>query len=314
MPDYIISARNIRRGEFGAEPGPTKFLRVPSNRKPVPEHAIRKTAWLQEVMTQGHTGQDAHTGADCGEVVVYVHGYNTSPAEVARRHRRLKKDLATTGYRFVLISFDWPSDDRAINYLEDRSDAKHTALRMVDDCIALLAATQFKGCQYNLHIVAHSMGAYVVREAFDDADDRPAIAASNWTVSQICFVAADVSAASMSAGDSRSRSLFRHCTRLTNYQNPFDRALKLSNVKRAGVAPRAGRRGLPDQRPEKASNINCGAHFKKQFAKKASENSHSWYFRDPVFLADLAQTLSGDKDRRVIASRRLDRRGEMHLR
>lgn len=314
VTDYIITARNVKRGEFGAEPGPTRFLRVPSNRKPQPDHAIKRSEWLSDIMADGHTGQDSHTGDDCGEVVVFVHGYNTSPAAVARKHRQLKKDLAATGYKFVLVSYDWPSDDRAINYLEDRSDAKHTALRMVDDCIALLAATQFRGCKYNLHIVAHSMGAYVVREAFDDADDRPAIAASNWTVSQVCFVAADVSAASMAADDSRSRSLYRHCTRLTNYQNPFDRALKLSNVKRAGVAPRVGRRGLPNGIPEKASNVSCGSYFKKQIDSKTAGNGHSWYFTDAVFLADLAGTLSGDVDRRVIASRRLDRRGDLHLR
>ena len=312
MPDFIITARTVRRGEFAAEPGPTRFLRVPSNRKPQPDHSIGRAVWVDAVMADGHTGQDSHSGEDCGEIVVFVHGYNTSPSKVARRHRRLKKDLAATGYKFVLVSFDWPSDDRAINYLEDRSDAKHTALRLVDDCITLLAATQFRGCKYNLHVVAHSMGAYVVREAFDDADDRPAIAASNWTVSQICLVGADVSAASMTSSDSRSRSLYRHCTRLTNYQNPFDRALKLSDVKRAGVAPRAGRRGLPDGHPDKAANVNCGSYYRKTF-DGSKDNGHSWYFEDSVFLADLAATLRGDSDRRVIASRRIDRHGDLHL-
>lgn len=313
MPDYIITTRNVRRGAFGSEPGPTRFLRVPSNRNPQPDHAIRRAGWVDAVLAAGHTGQDTHSGDDCGEIVVFVHGYNTSPGFVAQRHRQLRKDLGATGYKFALVSFDWPSDDRAINYLEDRSDAKLTALRLVDDCITLLAATQFRGCKYNVHVVAHSMGGYVVREAFDDADDRPAVAASNWTVSQICLVGADVSSTSMTASDARSRSLYRHCTRLTNYQNPFDRALKLSNVKRAGVAPRAGRRGLPDEHPDKAVNVNCGSYYKKQFAS-ARDNGHSWYFEDAVFLADLAATLSGDADRRVIASRRLDRHGELHLR
>ena len=313
MPDYIITTRRVRRGALGAEPGPTRFLRVPANRRPQPDHAIGRAEWVAAVLAAGRTGQDAHSGEDPGEIVVFVHGYNTSPAFVAQRHRQLRKDLGATGYKFALVSFDWPSDDRAINYLEDRSDAKLTALRLVDDCITLLAATQFRGCRYNIHVVAHSMGSYVVREAFDDADDRPAIASSNWTVSQICFVGADVSAASMAASDARSRSLYRHCTRLTNYQNPFDRALKLSNVKRAGVAPRAGRRGLPRGHPDKAVNVNCGSHYEQQLDSDL-DNGHSWYFDDTIFLADLAATLRGDTDRQVTASRRLDRRGEMHLR
>ena len=311
MADFIVSTRNVRSGDFGAEPGPTRFLKVPGNRRPKPEHAIARKRWVDEVMAAGHTYQDPHTGEDCGDIVVFVHGYNTSPAGVARRHRQLRKDLRGAGYRGALVSFDWPSDDRAINYLEDRSDAKLTALRLVDDCITLFAATQFRGCRINVHVLAHSMGSYVLREAFDDADDRPAIAAKNWTVSQICLVGADVSKDSMSQFDSRSRSLYRHCTRLTNYQNPYDRVLKLSNVKRAGVAPRAGRRGLPGDRPDKAVNVNCGKHFKANYG--SDDNGHSWYFEDPVFLEDLVATLAGDIDRDVIAKRRQDGRGRLHL-
>lgn len=310
--NYLITARNISQGQFGNQPGPARFLEVPGNRLPSPKHRVRRRHWVDAVMERGHTYQDPHTGEDCGDIVVFVHGYNTSPSELMKRHRQLERDLPASGYRGAFVSFDWPSDDRAINYLEDRSDAKITALKLVDDCVSLLAATQYRGCRINVHIVAHSMGAYVVREAFDDADDRPGIAASNWTVSQLCFVGADVSAASMSASDARSRSVYRHCTRLTNYQNPFDTALKLSNVKRVGVAPRAGRRGLPDDHPVKAVNINCGTYFSETYAEDGG-NGHSWYFTDPVFLADLVATLSGDLDHSVVGRRRADAGGGLNI-
>lgn len=310
--NYLITARNVRRGKFGHEPGPARFLKVPANRSPTPDHRISRKAWVDTVIALGHTGQDPHTGEDCGDIVVFVHGYNNSPAEVARRQRQLERDMTKAGFDGAIVSFDWPSDDRAINYLEDRSDAKVTALKLVDDCLSLLAATQFRGCRINLHVVAHSMGAYVVRQAFDDADDRPAIAASNWNVSQLCLVGADVSAASMSADDARSRSLYRHCTRLTNYQNPYDTVLKLSNVKRAGVAPRAGRRGLPADHPGNAINVNCGEHFRNNYADNG-DSGHSWYFADTVFLDDLVGTLSGDRDRSVVARRRRDEASGIQL-
>lgn len=310
VPDYIISVRQIRRGKFVAEPGKTRFLATPSNRIPTPEHGLSRSNWLQAVLGDAHSGQDSRTGEDCGDITVLVHGYNTAPQTVARRHRNFSKSLAANGFVGAVVSFDWPSDDRAINYLEDRSDAKITALRLVDDCISLLAATHSRGCQYNVHVVAHSMGSYVVREAFDDADDRPAIAASNWNVSQLCLVAADVSSASMSASDSRSRSLYRHCTRLTNYYNPYDSVLKLSDIKRAGVAARAGRRGLPLDRPEKSFDVNCGPRFK---ASRKSGSGHSWYFDNPAFMRDLAETLSGDVDASVTAKRGRDQHGGLQL-
>ena len=80
-----------------------------------------------------------------------------------------------------------------------------------------------------------------------------------------------------------------------------------------GVAPRAGRRGLPNDHPDKAVNVNCGAYFKQHF-DGATDNGHSWFLEDSVFLADLAATLSGEVDRRVIGSRRLDQHGELQLR
>lgn len=301
--DYVMSVRKLERGRFGSEPGATRFLKVPDGAVPDPEHRVARKAWVEELVEAAHGRADPLTGKGCGDITVLVHGYSTSPAEIVLRHRQLRADLAVAGYRGELVSFDWPSDDHAFNYLEDRVDAKLTALKLVDDGIALLAAAQYRGCEINVHAVAHSMGCYVLREAFDDADDRPAIAASNWNVSQVCFVAADVSRASMSASDARSRSLYRHCTRLTNYQNPYDSVLKLSDVKRAGVAPRAGRRGLPADCPEKAVNVNCGEHFRTAYAA-VRDNGHSWYFRDPVFVADLAETLAGNLDRRVVGARR----------
>jgi esterase/lipase superfamily enzyme len=219
------------------------------------------------------------------------------------------------GYAGVVASFDWPSADSALNYLEDRSDAKQTAIRLVTDCIAPFSVVQSPGCRVNVHVLAHSTGAYVVREAFDDADDRPRIAAANWTASQVVFIGADVSAKSMAAGNAKSSSLYRHCVRLTNYSNPFDAVLKLSNVKRIGVAPRVGRVGLPEGVPDKAVNVDCGRYYAAHEAEMQvlGAKSHSWHIGDPVFTRDLVFTLEGDIDRRAIPTREVGAGGEVFL-
>lgn len=308
MQDFVLSARRIRRGKFISEPGQARYLCVPENSTPTPEHSVSRKVFIDSVLAvSGDCSADATSD---GDILVFVHGFNTSVEELIARHRQFRAALQKSGFNGAMISFDWPSADIAINYLEDRVDAKLSAFRLVKDGIALLVRRQFRDCRFRLHIVAHSMGAFVVREAFDDADDRPGIAAENWTVSQVCFIGADVSAASMSADDSRSRSLYRHCTRLTNYQNPFDRVLRLSNVKRAGVAPRAGRRGLPADKPGKAVNVNCAAHFDSAYT---DDSGHSWYFEDEVFLKDIVATLYGSVDRSVVAARRFDPLGELHL-
>jgi len=193
--------------------------------------------------------------------------------------------------------------------LEDRHRAKLTAFQLVSDCIELFARMQSKAnCDLNVHVLAHSTGAYVVREAFDDADEHRGIASINWTVSQLVFISGDVTASSWAQGDADAESTYEHCIRLTNYSNPFDEVLQISNVKRAGLEPRVGRVGLPPNAPEKAVNVNCGEYYQKMIRERDKNTiigspSHSWQFGDPVFTQDLAETLKGDLDRHAINTR-----------
>lgn len=302
--DYIFSARSIRKGKFGNEPAATHFLEVPSNGKDLsPSQKISQSEWRKKVQAEAlHNPGDTD---DCpGDIVIYVHGFNNSTKTVLDRHRKIAKGLKKNGFKGVVVSYDWPSADSALNYLEDRMDAKMSAFRLVADGIRPFARLQSPSCKTNTHILAHSMGCYVVREAFDDADDRPAIAAASWSVSQILFVGADVSASGMKDGSSKSSSLYRHCVRLTNYYNHFDDVLTLSNVKRVGVSPRAGRVGLPANKPSKAVDLHCGHYYDQVKDGFTSASAHNWYFDDPIFMTDAFHTIDGRIDREDIPTRR----------
>lgn len=299
MPDYLICTRSLKNGQFSTEAGPTRYLVVPSG-LPKPEHQVPRTAFLAEV-----AGTPAAPRVQ--DLLFFIHGYNVTQQDLMVRHRKIKSALAKAGYRGDLISFDWPAFGSAANYLEDRSDARRVAIQLVDDGIQAFAGLVRAGCTINLHLLAHSTGAFIIREAFDDADDRHAIARTNWSVSQICYVAADVSSKSMEEESASSNSLYRHCVRLTNYFNPYDSVLKLSNVKRVGVSARAGRVGLPPNVPSKAVAVDCGDRFKEVHPNLAPADfavSHGWYFDDELFFKDLAHTLAGDMDRHVIPTRR----------
>ena len=317
MGDYVICVRNVEKGKFGSEPGATYFLEVPASKKTmdVGHKVAKRTDWFKAVMKNSVVGTD-DDGNELGDILVFIHGYNNSQATVLKRHRQIKKSLKKEGFKGEVVSFDWPSADRTLNYLEDRSDAKQTAIKLVDDCIKAFSIMQEDGCNINVHLLAHSTGAYVVREAFDDADDRPRVAAANWTVSQILFIGADVSSRSMSADNAKSSSIYRHCVRLTNYSSPFDSALKLSNIKRVGVAPRVGRIGLPADIPGNAVNVNCGDYFQKN--EKSIEKvaigtpSHSWHIGDALFTKDMYHTINGDIDRHRIPTRVM-KDGELRL-
>lgn len=306
MYDYIACVRNKIKGKFGDEPGATYFLKVPSNKKTKfygVDHIIsKKNDWFDEVRKEATS-----SNSECGDILFFIHGYNNDQKVVLERHRSIKSSLKKAGYDGVVVSFDWPSSDSALNYLEDRSDAKFTAIKLVDDCIKTFSVKQRASCKINVHLLAHSTGAYVVREAFDDADDRRNIASSNWSISQIMFIGADLSSKSMSLNNAKSSSIYRHCVRLTNYSSPYDSALKLSNVKRVGVAPRVGRIGLPEDIPHNAVNVDCGLYYNKneKTITATGTKSHSWYIGNDRFTADMLNTIKGDIDRHLIPSRRI---------
>jgi len=321
MDDYVLSVRAVRNGAFVADVGPSKFLVVPPGQTPAPAQAIAPAAWYKAVRAAA-AWQNAQ-GEARGDLLFLVHGYNLSVTEVIQRHRRLQEDLMALGFKGVLVSFDWPSDDKALAYLPDRHRAKETAFRLVSDGIAYLSAEQTPSCAVNVHVLGHSTGAYVVREAFDDADDKE-LPNMSWTVSQVLLAAGDVSAASMAAGNGDSESLYRHCIRLTNYASRYDQALDLSNVKRLGVSPRVGRIGLPGDAPQQAVNVDCTAYYEKLadpasgIAAQDSPNgfmgiqSHSWYFGNLTFTRDLFGVVIGE-DRTVIPTRAVGRDGRIAL-
>jgi pimeloyl-ACP methyl ester carboxylesterase len=311
--DYIFVARNLTSRKFGSNPGPTRFLKVPQSANNLhPDQTITKRDWFDDVIHEAKHDPTA-PGRPLGDVLVYIHGFNNDTATVLERHRLIRKGLAAHGYKGAVVSFDWPSASSALNYLDDRSDAKLTALRLVTDGVAPFSRIVQQDCEISVHLLAHSMGAFVVREAFDDADDRPAVAATGWTVSQVMLCGADVSQGSMADGPTSS-SLYRHCVRLTNYSNPYDSVLSISGAKRVGVAPRVGRVGLPATAPTKAVDVNVGDYYDANRAKFAgiTNADHAWFFYDKTFLKDVLFTLQGDLDRHVIPTRRVEG-GMLHL-
>ena len=300
--DYLFVARGKRGDGFSNEPSASHFLSVPET-APAPEyaHKVRKSDWTKAVLEEAKGGTPNPNTS--GDIVFFVHGFNNSQKVVLERHRKIKAGLAANGFDGALVSFDWPSADSALNYLEDRVDAKLSAFRLVQDGVATFAALQEPDCRIDLHVLAHSMGCYVVREAFDDADDRARIAGKSWSVGQIMFMAADVSVDSLAAGNPKSSSLYRHCARLTNYYNPRDDVLSVSAVKRVGVAPRAGRNGMGAPHHDKAANVYCGARFRAQPNQESVTAGHSWYFDDPIVMQDIFHTISGRFDRAEFPTR-----------
>lgn len=320
MSNYVMTVRAVSDNRFTSDVGETRFLIVPDTQQPSPAHAVPKDVWYAAVMQDAIW--DPNPDHQRGDVLFIVHGYNMSESEVIERHRLLERDLTAASFKGCIVSFDWPSGNNALAYLEDRNKAKLTAMALVSDGVAKLAELQTPNCPTNIHLLGHSTGAYVLREAFNDSDDC-LLSNNSWTVSQVIFAAGDVSADSMSANDRGTRSTYRHSVRLTNYSSHHDEALGISNVKRVGVAPRVGRVGLPADAPSCAINVDCTTYY-EALSEPASliaadqptgfvgMQSHSWYFGNRIFALDLFNVIIGT-DRRVVKTREQDANGNLLL-
>jgi pimeloyl-ACP methyl ester carboxylesterase len=305
MVDYVISARAVSRGHFIPEPGNIRYLRVPTGDLPEPSHVIRPTTWFQEVMNLATVIDDHHIGQKGGDIVVFVHGYAADSETIMKRHRALQDGLKAAGFWGLVVSFDWPCGEQVTAYLEDRGDATITAVNLVRGGLRLFAGYARPDCPLNVHVVAHSTGGLVIREAFRGADNSD-VAATAWTISQLILISADISSESMEAGSALTDSMARHAKRITNYTNPYDWVLQISNAKRLGIAPRLGRSGLPANAPDNCVDVDCGSHF-RALAEPAKPPftpwAHSWQMADPAWYSDLAETLKGELVASVLPTR-----------
>lgn len=304
--DFVFVARNVSKGAFGNNPGQSRFLAVPETAEDaIPGQNVTRKSWFERVIYEAETGRSP-TGDVLGDVLIYIHGFNNSTRDMLTRLRLIRRGLEANGFRGVVVAFDWPSADTALAYLTDREKALDTARRLVLDAILPFVGYNQPNCRISLHVLAHSMGAFVLREAFDRADYHAAASAKGWTISQMMILSGDVSANSMGTSP-ESDSLYRHCVRLTNYSNPLDSILSLSEIKRAGISPRVGRVGLPPDAPSNAVNVDVGPYYSavRDRLPGITNPDHCFYFYDPLLLRDVALTVRGAIDRASIPTRRI---------
>jgi hypothetical protein len=107
-------------------------LLVPEGEILSPKHAVKKTdQWFKKLRKAATWGKDSRDPSrDRGDLLIFVHGYNNDRKIVMDRHAQLKKDLGAAGFTGEILSFGWPSSDKALNYVEVRHDAKRTAMRL----------------------------------------------------------------------------------------------------------------------------------------------------------------------------------------
>ena len=161
------------------------------------------------------------------EVFVFIHGYNVTFEDAARRTAQLAHDL---GFQGAPILYSWPSKGKRRGYTSDET----TVTWFTPHLRAFLSDLTVKSGASKIHLIAHSMGNRALADALcsltaETAADKPSFR-------QVVLTAPDIDADTFKA---LAVAIRPTAERLTMYSNPFDKALVLSRAFHGGYT-RAG--------------------------------------------------------------------------
>jgi esterase/lipase superfamily enzyme len=170
------------------------------------------------------------------EALIFVHGFNTGFDDSLYRMAQIVWDLQYSG---VPVLFTWPSRGTLVDYVYDRE----SALIARSSFISLLNMLEAEHGIKRIHVLAHSMGNFLVMEALRDQ----ANAAAPAKLSELMMAAPDVDRDYYTLNAPQIRKVVAG---MTLYASSADKALAASRtlaggISRAGDVPAGGPIVLP---------------------------------------------------------------------
>jgi esterase/lipase superfamily enzyme len=171
VPSYRVRAEGeIARPGVEANPDAQRLMFVSSL---LPADSIRFVQRVREDLARTRSR----------DILVFVHGYNSSFEDAAVRLAQLVADM---GFDGTAVLFTWPSAGALSGYIRDQQTARNAGwhlLHLLRDQLPLAQPDR-------IHVIAHSMGSEVLSKAMSliqRSDSLPRLA-------QVVFAAPDVDA------------------------------------------------------------------------------------------------------------------------
>lgn len=245
------------------------------------------------------------------ETVIFIHGFNVSFKDGLQCAAQLERLLTERNSldsgeapKLMMVLFSWPSDaslllssasnsKKAIAYKNDRMDAQASGIAFARAFLKLTdfiaETTEDERCDQKIHLIAHSMGNYVLRHAVQEmrkqvGDQLPRV------FNQILMMAADEDDDAFEF-EHKLLLLPRLTRRTSIYFNRGDLALWASdNFK--GNPTRLGSDGPyhPQQLPRNVYSIDCT----EVVAATGSPSEHGYFTTSPRVVADMRRVVRGE--------------------
>ena len=206
-----------------------------------------------------------------GEALVFVHGYNVSFEDAARRTAQLAYDLQFDGAPFF---YSWPSQAGLLKYSIDETNVVWTVPHLKEFLVEVVR----KSGARSVHLIAHSMGNRALTSALYNLSYE--LGGNAKVFRQVILTAPDIDADVFRRDI--APAIVKTADRVTLYASSKDEALTLS--KKVHGYPRAGDSGSDLVVVPGIDTIDVSA-------ADTSLLGHSYYGSNDTVLADLAQLL-----------------------
>jgi esterase/lipase superfamily enzyme len=254
-----------------------------------------------------YDGLRQRLGDNKADLLLFLHGFNCGFDMALVRAAELKQNWSSSATPLEVAVFSWPADTSlvpAMGYVSDRDDARSSAKavarallnlvaffeRLKQERLALLRAGKPLPpiCEAKLHLVAHSMGNYALRNAFQAVLSELGGKVPR-LFQNIFLMAADEDNDAFEHEDKLMHLPdFAHAVHV--YYALNDNALTISDVTklnpdRLGTAGPRTLSGLP----QKVTLVDCT----RVSATSALEVGHQYYRQRPEVLDDIRAVLAG---------------------
>jgi esterase/lipase superfamily enzyme len=237
------------------------------------------------------------------DTVLFIHGFDYKFDEALVGLGLLKQRLILGKFASAnMIVFTWPSDGSMtpfLSYASDRRDAKDSgeaggrALLQLSDFLQTLKPGD--ACRGRIHIVAHSMGVYVLRNALQ-ALIKELPANPPTLFDQVLLIAGDEDYDALEL-DYKLAPLSHVSKRIHIYYNPEDLALDVSRTTK-GNPRRLGSRGPRNSAAIPDSVVLVDASSISRWSD-SDWDYHHYYLHALEMAADMAQVLTGTPEDKI---------------